>query len=88
MLRKTYNYKCVINQYFSLYLTHAKLSIGEENRQVLETIKNVLEVFMMEPFFFSFFFLGVGAGAGQVVCYPTSTQVLKHYNGISYFCKI
>lgn len=40
MLRETYNYKDVINQYCALSLAHVEFSIGEENWKGLEITRD------------------------------------------------
>ena len=61
MLRENCIYKCVINQYCALYLTHSDVTIGKENWQSLEEIRDFLKVFLCCNLFF------------YEVYYPTST---------------
>lgn len=46
MLKEACSYNATINHYCALYLSHRNTSIGEEDWQVLEIIKEFLEFFL------------------------------------------
>ena len=71
MLKKACSYNATVNQYCALYLSHANTSIGEKDWQLLEIMKEFVEVFHNATLFFSRIYS------------PTSSQALNHFYEIS-----